>query len=138
LMGIYKSQNYLCSQCEPEGFRRITWYIDRPDNMAIWSVAIEADKSLFPILLSNGNKVKSQDLDNNRHKIIFNDPFNKPSYLFALVAGDFDCLHQTYITSITNKKVDLYIYTNKGEISKAEYAMESLKRSMEWDEKTFG
>lgn len=137
LMGIYKSKNYLCSQCEPEGFRRITWYIDRPDIMAKFQVTIEANKNVFPILLSNGNNIIKKDLDNNKHLAVFTDPFKKPSYLFAFVAGDFDCLHNTYITKISNKKVDLYIYTDKGDIGKANYAMDSLKRAMLWDEETY-
>lgn len=137
LMGIYQSKDYLCSQCEPEGFRRITWYIDRPDIMAKFQVAIEANKDTFPVLLSNGNNIFSKELKNNRHVAVFKDPFKKPSYLFAFVAGDFDCLHSIYTTKISNKKVDLYIYTDKEDIEKASYAMDSLKKAMLWDEETY-
>ncbi|MGV3278325.1 aminopeptidase N [Rickettsiales bacterium LUAb2] len=137
LMGIYKSQNILCSQCEPEGFRRITWFIDRPDNMSKWDVAIEANKIDFPILLSNGNEVSKVEISDNRILKMFSDPFNKPAYLFAFVAGDFDYIHDTYITTISKKTVDLYIYVDKGKKEEAKFAMESLKKAMLWDEKTY-
>lgn len=136
LMGIYKSNSCLCSQCEPEGFRKITWYIDRPDVMAVWKVSIEADKSKYPHLLSNGNKVETLELPNNRHKATFVDLLPKPSYLFALVAGNFDVLQDTFTTK-SNRKVDLAVYVEQGKLSQADFAMESLKKSMKWDEDTF-
>ncbi|MEW6984439.1 aminopeptidase N [Colwelliaceae bacterium 6471] len=137
LEGLFKSGDAFCTQCEAEGFRRITYYIDRPDVMAIFSVAIVADKNTYPYLLANGNKIEQGDLPNGRHFVKWYDPFPKPCYLFALVAGDFDLLKDTYRTS-SNKEVQLEIFVDKGNRAKAQHAMTSLKQSMKWDEDTFG
>jgi aminopeptidase N len=136
LEGLYQSGSMLCTQNEPEGFRKITYYIDRPDNMAKFTTTVEADKKKYPYLLSNGNDVLRKDLG-NRHLVKWEDPFKKPSYLFALVAGDFDLLEDFY-TTMSGRKVKLQIFVDKGDLDKSEHAMESLKKSMKWDEDTFG
>lgn len=137
LEGLYKSGNILCTQCEPQGFRKITPFPDRPDVMAVFSCTIIADKTQFPVLLSNGNLVKSGDLDNNRHFVRWEDPFKKPSYLFALVAGDLAHIEDQFKTR-SGRIVDLRIYSEKENIDKCDHAMKSLKQAMEWDEKRFG
>jgi aminopeptidase N len=137
LEGFYQSGPQLCTQCEPEGFRRITYFIDRPDVMAKYKTRMIADKKKYPFLLSNGNRLGSGDLPNGRHWIEWQDPFRKPSYLFAMVAGDFDVDRDTF-TTMTGRKVDLEIYVDKGNLFKTKHAMESLKQSMKWDEETFG
>jgi len=137
LEGLFKSGGAFCTQCEAEGFRRITYYLDRPDVMAIFSTKIIADKSLYPYLLSNGNKVDAGDLDNGFHFATWQDPFPKPCYLFAVVAGDFDLLSDTYITC-SGREVALEIFVDQGNLFKAHHAMASLKHSMKWDEDTFG
>ncbi|MGE0829269.1 MAG: aminopeptidase N [Hyphomonadaceae bacterium] len=136
LEGLYMSGGRFCTQCEAEGFRTITYFLDRPDVMARYDVRIEADKS-FPTLLSNGNPIETGDLPNGRHYAVWQDPFPKPSYLFALVAGDFDTLEDAFITQ-SGRKVALAIHVDKGEASRAHYAMDSLKRAMRWDEEKFG
>ena len=136
LEGLYKSGDAFCTQCEAEGFRRITYYLDRPDVMAIFTCTIVANKKQFPSLLSNGNKVDSGDLANGSHFVKWYDPFPKPCYLFALVAGSFDLLSDTF-TTISGKEVALEIYVDKGNLNKASHAMASLISSMDWDEKTF-
>ena len=135
--GIYQSKSIYCTQCEAEGFRRITYFIDRPDNMAIFSTTLIADKKSCPTLLSNGNLVETKDIDENKHLVRWEDPHKKPSYLFALVAGDLDHLADQFITQ-SGRKVDLKIYTEKGLTSKCHHAMKSLKRSMKWDEDRYG
>ncbi len=137
LDGIYKSGSILCSQNEPEGFRKITYYIDRPDVMSVFSVIIKADKKKFPFLLSNGNKIKEENIDNNRHLVEWHDPFPKPSYLFAFVAGDFSVTKDSF-TTMSGRKVDIRIYVDHGNENKVSHTIDSLKRSMKWDEKTFG
>ena len=137
LEGLFKSGDAFCTQCEAEGFRRISYYLDRPDVMAIFTTKIIADKMLYPYLLSNGNKTAQGDLANNKHFVTWHDPFPKPSYLFALVAGDFDLLSDTY-TTCSARDVALEIFVDKGNLHKAEHAMTSLKKSMRWDEDTFG
>ncbi len=137
LEGLYLSGDILCTQCEPQGFRKITPFPDRPDVMSQYSCTIIADKTLYPVLLSNGNPVKSGDLDNNRHYVRWEDPFKKPSYLFALVAGDISNIEDQYVTS-SGRKVDLKIYSEKENIDKCDHAMASLKQAMAWDEKRFG
>jgi aminopeptidase N len=137
LQGLYKSGNIFCTQNEPEGFRRITYFLDRPDIMAKYKTKIIADKKQFPVLLSNGNLVDSGDLDNGRHFVEWHDPFNKPSYLFALVAGDLGLLRDNFVTK-SNRNIDLRIYSDKGNEDKCKFAMESLKKAMKWDEDTFG
>ena len=137
LEGLFKSGDAFCTQCEAQGFRRISYYLDRPDVMAIFTTKVIADKSLYPYLLSNGNKIDQGDLDHNKHFVTWYDPFPKPCYLFALVAGDFDLLSDTF-TTCSDREVALEIFVDKGNLHKAEHAMTSLKKSMEWDEKTFG
>ncbi len=137
LDGLYKSGNIFCTQNEPEGFRRITYYIDRPDNMAKFKTKIIADKKLYPVLLSNGNLIEKGDLDNGNHYVVWEDPFLKPSYLYALVAGDLGVIKDQFTTK-SGRKVALEIYCDKGNESKCFHAMESLKKSMKWDEERFG
>ena len=135
--GLYKSGSILCTQCEAEGFRRITFHQDRPDVMSKFKTKIIADKKRFPILLSNGNLLERVELDEGRHSATWEDPFNKPSYLFALVAGDLEKVSDTYKTK-DGRTVGLEIYVDPGNSSKCSYAMESLKKSMKWDEERFG
>lgn len=137
LEGLFKSGEAFCSQCEAEGFRRISYYLDRPDVMAIFTTKVIADKTLYPYLLSNGNKIAQGELAGNKHFATWYDPFPKPCYLFALVAGDFDLLTDTF-TTCSGKDVALEIFVDKGNLHKAEHAMVSLKKSMTWDEETFG
>ncbi len=137
LEGLYRSNGIYCTQCEPEGFRRITYFIDRPDALARYRVRIEADKSEAPVLLSNGNPVESGDLDGGRHYAVWEDPFPKPSYLFALVGGHLACVQDTFITR-SGRTVDLRIYVEPGKESRCGWAMESLKTAMRWDEERFG
>lgn len=137
LEGLYKSGDIFCTQNEPEGFRKITYFLDRSDVMSKYTTTIEADKQKYPILLSNGNKVGQGDLDNGRHWVKWVDPYKKPSYLFALVAGDLGVVQDEYITS-SGRKVNLEIFVDKGNEEKSHFAMESLKQSMKWDEDTYG
>lgn len=137
LEGLFKSGDAYCTQCEAEGFRRITYYLDRPDVMATFTTKIIANKSQFPYLLSNGNKIASGELANGDHFVQWHDPFPKPSYLFAVVAGDFDVLTDSFKTC-SKRDVALEIFVDKGNLAKANHAMSSLKKSMKWDEETFG
>ena len=137
LEGIYQSNQLICSQNEPEGFRRITYYIDRPDNMAIFTTKITADKTLFPILLSNGNLIEKEELDNNQHIAIWHDPFPKPSYLYAFVAGNLAKVSDSFITK-SGRKICLEIFVEHGNETQCDHAMTSLKKSMKWDEDVFG
>ncbi|MCP4988460.1 MAG: aminopeptidase N [Colwellia sp.] len=137
LEGLFKSGDAFCTQCEAEGFRRISYYLDRPDVMAIFTTKVIADKGLYPYLLSNGNKVDAGDLANNKHFVTWHDPFPKPCYLFALVAGNFDLLKNSFTTA-SGREVALEIFVDKGNLIKAEHAMVSLQKSMTWDEETFG
>ena len=137
LEGLFKSGSAFCTQCEAEGFRRISYYLDRPDVMATFTTKIIADKDLYPYLLSNGNKVDCGELNNNQHFVTWHDPFPKPCYLFALVAGDFDLLEDVFITK-SGRRVELEIFVDRGNCNKAHHAMNSLKKSMKWDEQTFG
>lgn len=137
LEGLYKSGGAFCTQCEAEGFRRITYYLDRPDIMSVFTTKVIAEKAKYPYLLSNGNKIESGDLENGLHYVTWHDPFPKPSYLFALVAGDFDVVNDTYQTG-SNRTVNLEIFVDKGNAHKATHAMNALKRSMKWDEDVFG
>ena len=134
--GLYRSGNIYCTQCEAEGFRRLTYFMDRPDVMTKYTTTIIADKKRFPVLLSNGNQVKSKDLEAGRHLASWEDPFKKPSYLFALVAGDLACVSDTYRTK-SGKNVKLEIFVDHGNESKVPHAMDSLKNSMKWDEERF-
>jgi aminopeptidase N len=137
LEGLFKSGGAFCTQCEAEGFRRITYYLDRPDVMATFSTKVIADKKQYPYLLSNGNKTEQGELSNGKHYTCWQDPHPKPCYLFALVAGDFDLLEDTFTTD-DNRTVALEIFVDQGNLNKAHHAMASLKHSMRWDEETFG
>jgi aminopeptidase N len=137
LMGLYRSNGVYCTQCEAEGFRRITYYLDRPDILSVYSVRIEAAKADAPLLLSNGNPAAKGNLAGGRHFAVWNDPFPKSSYLFALVAGDLGVVRDDFVTA-SGRKVELGIYVEHGKESRAAYAMDSLKRSMKWDEEAFG
>lgn len=137
LMGLYASNGNLYTQCEPEGFRKITYYLDRPDVMTKFSTTIVADKKRYPVLLSNGNQVAAGDIDKKRHYVKWIDPFRKPSYLFALVAGDFACSKDEFITQ-SGRKVAIHFYTSEQDKHKVPYAISALKRSMRWDEERFG
>ncbi|MGI2258413.1 aminopeptidase N [Shewanella sp. GXUN23E] len=135
LEGLYMSDGAFCTQCEAEGFRRITYFLDRPDVLAKYDVRIEADNA-FPFLLSNGNLVDKGALENGRHFACWQDPFPKPSYLFALVAGDFDLLEDDFVTQ-SGRNVKLQVFVDKGNLGKAGHAMASLKKAMAWDESRF-
>ncbi|WP_019223731.1 aminopeptidase N [Bartonella rattaustraliani] len=137
LMGLYLSNGVYCTQCESEGFRRITYFYDRPDILSTYTVKIEADSQTIPILLSNGNLVKMGTLENHRHFAVWKDPYPKPSYLFALVGGDLDKL-EDHFTTVSGRRIKLGIYVEKGKTKRATYAMDALKRSMRWDEQHFG
>lgn len=137
LEGLYKSGGAFCTQCEAEGFRRITYYLDRPDVLAVFTTTLTADREKYPYLLSNGNLVAEGDQDDGRHFATWHDPHPKPAYLFALVAGDFDRLEDHYRT-IEGRDVRLELFVDKGNLNRANYAMESLKRAMQWDEERFG
>nr|WP_300998388.1 aminopeptidase N [Hyphomonas sp.] len=137
LSGLYMSGGRFCSQCEAIGFRRITFYPDRPDVMSSFRVRIEAEKEKYPYLLSNGTPGETGDLDGGRHFAEWDDPHKKPAYLFALCAGDYDVLRDAFTTA-SGKPVDLGIYVDKGEAPRAAWAMDSLKRSMRWDEEAYG
>jgi len=137
LEGLYRSSGNYCTQCEAEGFRRITCYPDRPDVMAVFSTTIIADSDDCPVLLSNGNLVEEGRLPDGRHFARWHDPFKKPSYLFALVAGNLICVEDEFIT-MSGHRVGLYIYVEERNRKKCTHAMESLKKSMRWDEENFG
>nr|TKR97513.1 puromycin-sensitive aminopeptidase-like isoform X1 [Populus alba] len=137
LEGLYKSSGNFCTQCEAEGFRKITYYQDRPDIMAKYTVRIEADKSLYPVLLSNGNLLEQGDLEGGKHYVLWEDPFKKPCYLFALVAGQLESRDDTFVTR-SGRKVSLRIWTPAQDVPKTAHAMYSLKAAMKWDEDVFG
>ncbi|MEN8178796.1 MAG: aminopeptidase N [Pseudomonadota bacterium] len=137
LEGLYQSGGMYCTQCEAEGFRRITYFLDRPDVMAKFATTVTADKQHYPVLLSNGNLVQEQELDNGRHQVRWKDPFPKPCYLFALVAGDLRYQQDSHTTP-SGRKVDLRIYVEPENIDKCGHAMRSLKNAMLWDEQKYG
>ncbi|XP_009786061.1 puromycin-sensitive aminopeptidase [Nicotiana sylvestris] len=137
LEGLYKSSGNFCTQCEAEGFRKITFYQDRPDIMAKYTCRIEADKSLYPVLLSNGNLIEQGDLEGGKHFTVWEDPFKKPCYLFALVAGQLESRDDTFITR-SGRNVSLRIWTPAQDLPKTAHAMYSLKAAMKWDEDVFG
>ncbi|MDX1015377.1 aminopeptidase N [Sinorhizobium medicae] len=137
LMGLYRTSNVYCTQCEAEGFRRITYFPDRPDVLAVYTVNIIADKAAAPLLLSNGNYLGGADMGDGRHFASWFDPHPKPSYLFALVAGDLGVVEDTF-TTVSGRNVALKIYVEHGKEPRATYAMDALKRSMKWDEDVFG
>ncbi|WP_299495618.1 aminopeptidase N [uncultured Shewanella sp.] len=136
LEGLYISDGAYCTQCEAEGFRRITYFLDRPDVLAIYTVTITAPKQGFPYLLSNGNLIEQGEVDELNHYVKWHDPFPKPAYLFALVAGDFDLLEDSYQTK-SGRQVTLQVFVDKGNLYKAHHAIASLKKSMQWDEERF-
>ncbi|MEP3824410.1 MAG: aminopeptidase N [Marinobacter sp.] len=137
LEGLYKSSGMFCTQCEAEGFRCITYYPDRPDVMAVFRTRVEADKSAYPILLSNGNPVEQGELAGGRHFVTWEDPFPKPAYLFALVAGDLVEIKDTF-TTCSGRSIDLRMYVEPRNAAKCDFAMGALKRSMRWDEEVYG
>jgi aminopeptidase N len=137
LMGLYASGGLLCTQCEPEGFRRITFFPDRPDVLSKFDVMMRADKAIYPVLLANGDPVESGDLDGGRHWARWVDPFPKPSYLFALVAGDLACNADSFTTT-SGRKVALGIWVKADDLPRTGHAMTALKNSMAWDEKVYG
>ena len=137
LEGLFLSGTNFCTQCEPHGFRRITYFIDRPDNMSRFTTTLIANTKDYPVLLANGNCVASGELEHGRHYATWEDPFLKPSYLFALVAGTLDVLSDEFIT-MTGRKIVLKLYVDPGQLDRATHAMESLKKSMRWDEQQYG
>src|SRR6266566_3109615 len=137
LSGLYMSGGNFCTQCEPEGFRRITYFVDRPDVMARYTTTILADKRRFPVLLSNGNPVESGAESQGRHWAKWVDPHPKPSYLFALAAGDLVAVEDRFTTR-SGKEVALAIWVRRGDEDKCGHAMASLKKAMAWDEEVFG
>jgi aminopeptidase N len=137
LTGLYKSSGNYCTQCEAQGFRRITYYLDRPDVMTKFSTKITAEQKRYPMLLSNGNLVEQGKLDNGRHWVRWEDPFKKPSYLFALVAGDLEFI-EDFFTTMSGRKVTLRIYVEKGNADQCQHAMLAVKKAMRWDEETYG
>jgi aminopeptidase N len=137
LSGLYKSSGNFCTQCEAMGFRRITYFLDRPDIMARYSVSIAADRERYPVLLSNGNRIEAEELDGGRHRVRWEDPFPKPSYLFALVAGDLRD-HSGKFTTMSGREVRLEIWVEPQNVDRCEHALRSLQRAMKWDEERFG
>ena len=137
LSGLYMSGGRFCTQCEATGFRRITFYPDRPDVMSAFHVWMAADKAKYPILLSNGTPGEAGELEDGRHFAVWDDPHKKPSYLFALCAGDYDVYRDSY-TTMNGDEIALAIHVDKGDADRAAWAMDSLKRSMKWDEETYG
>jgi len=137
LSGLYRSNTMFCTQCEAEGFRRITYYLDRPDVMAIFTTTVVADKTMYPILLSNGNKIDQGEMSDNRHFVKWHDPFKKPCYLFALVAGDLAKISDVF-TTLSGRKVALEVFVEPENKDKCQHALDSLKHAMAWDEKTYG
>lgn len=137
LSGLYRSNHLFCTQCEAEGFRRMTYFPDRSDVLAVYTTRIGANKSQYPVLLSNGNLIASGDTDDGRHWAVWHDPFKKPSYLFALVAGGLASVID-YFTTCSGRTVELRIYVEPGNEDKCGHAMASLKRAMRWDEEHFG
>jgi aminopeptidase N len=137
LSGLYMSDAYFCTQCEAEGFRRITYFLDRPDIMAVYTTRMTADRAKYPVLLGNGNPIAQGHLPGGRHFAEWHDPFPKPSYLFALVAGDLARIGGEYTTK-TGRRITLGVYVDRGNEHKADYALDALKRSMLWDEDVFG
>ncbi|WP_027857113.1 aminopeptidase N [Marinobacterium jannaschii] len=137
LEGLYKSDGMFCTQCEAEGFRRITFYPDRPDVLSVFTTTVEAEQSRYPVLLSNGNPIARGQEEDGRHWVTWEDPFPKPAYLFALVAGDLEHIEDQFTTA-SGRPVELKIFAEKKDLDKLDYAMQSLKRSMTWDEEVYG
>ena len=136
LLGMYESNGIITTQCEAEGFRRISYHSDRPDILSKYKVRIEANKEDYPVLLSNGNLIKTNDLKDKRHEVIWEDPYPKPSYLFALVAGKLHCIRDYFITKSKNK-VAINIYVERGDEKYVQHSINSLKKSMKWDEEKY-
>ena len=137
LMGLYRSGSAYCTQCEAEGFRRITYFLDRPDVLSVYRVRLEADRAEAPVLLANGNCVERGEAGPGRHYAVWVDPFKKPCYLFAVVAGDLSVFGDHFVTA-SGRRVDLGVYTEPGKEARAAYAMDALKRAMAWDEQAYG
>jgi len=137
MMGLYRSRTMYCTQCEAEGFRDITYYLDRPDVMSEFTTKVIADKAQYPVLLSNGNPIERGELDDGRHFVTWHDPFKKPAYLFALVAGTLSCVEDSFIT-LSGRQVALQIFVEEKDLDKCAHAMLSLKHSMRWDEEAYG
>ena len=137
LEGLYAAEGLLSTQCEAHGFSRITYFLDRPDVLARYRVTIDADTQTFPVLLSNGNRIAEQDLDDGRHRVIWEDPFPKPCYLFALVAGDLACVRDSYTTT-SGRDIAIEFYVEHGAETRCGHAIEALKQAMRWDESTYG
>jgi aminopeptidase N len=137
LSGLYRSSGVYCTQCEAEGFRRITYFLDRPDLLSVYTVRIEADRAEAPLLLANGNPLENGETGDGRHFAVWHDPHPKPSYLFALVAGDLGGVMDEFVT-MSGRRVALAIHVEHGKEARAAYAMDALKRSMRWDEERFG
>ncbi|MDM1708590.1 aminopeptidase N [Thiopseudomonas alkaliphila] len=137
LEGLYKSGGMFCTQCEAEGFRKITYYLDRPDVMSRFTTTLSADKNRYPVLLSNGNLIASGQAEEGRHWATWEDPFKKPAYLFALVAGDLWCVEDRF-TTLSGREVTLQLYVEPKNIDKCQHGMDSLKKSMRWDEEKYG
>ncbi|PYC25688.1 aminopeptidase N [Aquipseudomonas alcaligenes] len=137
LEGLYKSSGMFCTQCEAEGFRKITYYLDRPDVMSTFTTTLSAEQHRYPVLLSNGNPIASGSEEGGRHWATWEDPFKKPAYLFALVAGDLWCVEDRF-TTMSEREVTLRIYVEPENIDKVQHAMDSLKKSMKWDEEVYG
>jgi aminopeptidase N len=138
LMGLYRSSGVYCTQCEADGFRRISYFLDRPDVLSVYTVRLEAPKTEAPILLANGNPIATGDVPGtDRHFALWQDPWPKPAYLFALVGGDLGAVHDSFVTA-SGRKVALGVYVEKGKEGRAGYAMDAIKRSMAWDESVFG
>jgi len=137
LEGLYLSNGMLCTQCEAEGFRKITYFLDRPDVMTRFTTTLTGDKDRYPVLLSNGNKIAHGDLPDNRHWVTWEDPFNKPCYLFALVAGQLESI-EDHFTTQSGRDITLQIFVERHDIDKCSHAMQSLKNAMRWDEEVYG
>ncbi len=137
LEGLYLSSGNFCTQCEAEGFRRITFYPDRPDVLSVFTTTIVADRELYPQLLANGNRTETGELENGKHYAVWHDPFPKPCYLFALVAGDLACVSDSFST-MSGREVAIEFYVQHGNENKCDHAVASLKRAMKWDEERYG
>ncbi|KAA3634158.1 MAG: aminopeptidase N, partial [Proteobacteria bacterium] len=137
LSGLYRSSGNYCTQCEPEGFRRITWYLDRPDVLSVFTTTIVGDADENPVMLSNGDRIAGDETDDGRRRVTWRDPWPKPSYLFALVAGNLGCLRDTFVTR-SGREVALEVYAEHHNMEQCDHAMASLKKAMQWDEDVYG
>ena len=137
LEGLYLSNGMMCTQCEAEGFRKIVYFLDRPDVMSRFTTTLVGDKDRYPVMLSNGNKVATGELTDNRHWVTWEDPFDKPCYLFALVAGQLECIEDEF-TTMSGRHIDLQIFVEQHDLDKCAHAMQSLKHAMDWDEQVYG